>query len=289
MAYYRNYKYHRKKKTGEHNFQLNSGRLNYSNYSELSSVIEKFKKRIQVNEEFLLFLQNFKIKGTQNISLRDKIINNRNNYKKGIKYLLKKELEEQFKEIVMSINVELDEGKRIIGQKSHFENLNFFNVALFEQNMNEIISKTENTIKNYQKDIEILSKEFASQSVKHERKKKIELEKLEKEKKKIQKEEEIKGLANQTKEKNRQLGVTIKSKIELSKYCPYCGDLIIDPHVDHIYPVSKGGLSTTKNMVMVCSSCNFKKRDLTLNQFIKKFDYDREFIEGNLDDLKKSY
>ena len=75
----------------------------------------------------------------------------------------------------------------------------------------------------------------------------------------------------------------------VNEHCPYCGEFISEAHIDHIYPVAKGGLSTTKNMVRVCSICNMKKKDLTLSQFIRKYKLDREFIEGNLDLLNKAY
>ena len=61
--------------------------------------------------------------------------------------------------------------------------------------------------------------------------------------------------------------------------CPYCNinDNIKDSHADHIHPVFKGGLSTPQNMVLICKSCNSKKRTSTLRSFCKskKFNYDK--------------
>ena len=57
----------------------------------------------------------------------------------------------------------------------------------------------------------------------------------------------------------------------------------------HIYPVSKGGRSTLRNMVYVCGSCNVRKGTLTLVGFIRKFDLDREEIERRLRDLGKEW
>jgi 5-methylcytosine-specific restriction endonuclease McrA len=72
--------------------------------------------------------------------------------------------------------------------------------------------------------------------------------------------------------------------------CPYCGGEYGDePHADHIYPVSKGGLSTLVNMVLVCSGCNLKKSDKTLREFILLYQMDRSFIERNLDHLGKAF
>jgi len=65
----------------------------------------------------------------------------------------------------------------------------------------------------------------------------------------------------------------IKKQIHSLSSCPYCGRLLTmdDAHADHIYPVIKGGLSTTRNMIYVCSDCNLKKRDMTLRNFIIKY------------------
>jgi 5-methylcytosine-specific restriction endonuclease McrA len=54
--------------------------------------------------------------------------------------------------------------------------------------------------------------------------------------------------------------------------CPYCGGGLneSDTHLDHIYPVSKGGLSVQQNLVFVCSSCNSKKKNYTLRDFIER-------------------
>lgn len=95
--------------------------------------------------------------------------------------------------------------------------------------------------------------------------------------------------------KSRQLANSVKRKIikqvEISNVCPYCGVVLnIDTaHADHIYPLSKGGLSTTKNMVYVCHRCNMLKTNLTLSNFIKSTGYNREDIEKRLDLLKKEY
>ena len=56
--------------------------------------------------------------------------------------------------------------------------------------------------------------------------------------------------------------------------CPYCsgplGEFVGTGccELDHIHPVSKGGLSTSQNLVFICSACNKKKSNQTLNQFI---------------------
>jgi 5-methylcytosine-specific restriction endonuclease McrA len=60
-------------------------------------------------------------------------------------------------------------------------------------------------------------------------------------------------------------------------------------HVDHIYPISKGGHSVETNMVKVCGDCNLKKGSLTLREFIAKYKLDRDAIERRLDELGKKF
>lgn len=53
-----------------------------------------------------------------------------------------------------------------------------------------------------------------------------------------------------------------------SNHCVYCG--VLDPTtVDHVVPVSKGGLSDTTNLVPCCHSCNSSKRDIILRDWLQ--------------------
>lgn len=111
---------------------------------------------------------------------------------------------------------------------------------------------------------------------------------------KKQKREKDKAVLAAFNDKSRDLANLIKSdlreQINIDSHCPYCGeDMGDDPHCDHIYPVSKGGLSTPHNMVYVCSECNMKKTNLTLTQFIKRFNFQRLEIESRLEKLGKDY
>ena len=73
--------------------------------------------------------------------------------------------------------------------------------------------------------------------------------------------------------KNRRNQAELKQdlKPELAKYrrCAYCESPLKfqDSHIDHITPVSKGGLGTLSNTVLVCSKCNLSKRAKTLRRF----------------------
>jgi 5-methylcytosine-specific restriction endonuclease McrA len=121
------------------------------------------------------------------------------------------------------------------------------------------------------------------------------LKKLITKKKRDEKLLELKAGAAKNQKKTRTLASPVKSRIseqfKILSQCPYCC-ITIDinnAHADHIYPVSKGGLSTPKNMVFICSGCNLKKGSKTLSQFIKENNLPRSVIEKNLDLLNKDY
>lgn len=102
--------------------------------------------------------------------------------------------------------------------------------------------------------------------------------------------EELRAAAATAVEETRRLGAQIRGRLETQGICLYCGDLLGETyHADHIYPVSKGGRSIASNMVLVCVSCNFKKSDLTLSSFIRKFGLDREKIESRLTAMGKDF
>ena len=77
--------------------------------------------------------------------------------------------------------------------------------------------------------------------------------------------------------------------------CPYCfgtlgnfeGDRCSE--LDHIHPVSKGGLSTAQNLVFICSNCNRKKSAQTLNQFIISENLERDALFVVLGKLGKYF
>lgn len=82
-----------------------------------------------------------------------------------------------------------------------------------------------------------------------------------------------------------------RERIERAPDCPYCGQSLWDKqtHLDHIYPVSKGGKSLEANMVYVCAECNSKKKDMTLGVFIQKYQLDYETIRERLFSLGKEW
>lgn len=58
---------------------------------------------------------------------------------------------------------------------------------------------------------------------------------------------------------------TIKSDlIKTAKSCLYCGAVFceqVKPTIDHLVPLSKGGMHSMANVVVCCRSCNSKKGD----------------------------
>ena len=73
--------------------------------------------------------------------------------------------------------------------------------------------------------------------------------------------------------------------------CPYCFGPLDDKnaHLDHIYPVSKGGQSTSKNLVFVCARCNLDKSDSTLRTFILTYKMKEAAIYSRLELLRKDF
>ena len=79
-------------------------------------------------------------------------------------------------------------------------------------------------------------------------------------------------------------------QLTISATCPYCGTPMDRTSVlDHIYPVSKGGLSTERNLVFICLQCNDSKRDRTLREFVKEFQLDWVSVEEALERLGKDF
>lgn len=241
--------------------------------NEISRLESKRFEYLVYKERRILFEQQEQL---INEPLKEKmavLLSQKSNYETGIKFWFrKKELKDdirlEIETIVNRINQNLSslENKYKIKQ-SPFDGYKLKSDEIdgrIDYEINRRINHYSKAIRTYQNELEL--KQNKNQQL-----------------------ENIKGIAAQALNKTRQRANQIKSNIIISDICPYCGDLIEEAHVDHIYPVAKGGLSSTKNMVRVCSDCNMKKKDLTLNQFIRKYNLDREFIEKTLDMLNKTY
>lgn len=68
----------------------------------------------------------------------------------------------------------------------------------------------------------------------------------------------------------------MRQLVERTSNCPYCGlALGSNAHLDHIHPVSCGGLSVLDNLVWACDRCNGLKSDRTVMEFceLAKLDF----------------
>jgi len=109
----------------------------------------------------------------------------------------------------------------------------------------------------------------------------------------------LKAQAAENKDAQRNLISTFRTQnafeMQCNKFssCPYCNSsfeskkLDSTIHLDHIYPVSKGGHSVAENLVFICSSCNSEKSNLTLAIFCDRYGYDRENVTKTLLKLGK--
>lgn len=129
----------------------------------------------------------------------------------------------------------------------------------------------------------------AEQAAERERKKaENELKKTQAAERKRAKAEQRDAMAKAYADKTREQADIIRRRLPRDHPCPYCfSELDARAHADHIHPVSRGGLSTTKNMVYACSGCNQLKSNLTLIQFIWKFKRDAKKISQSLIALGK--
>ena len=83
----------------------------------------------------------------------------------------------------------------------------------------------------------------------------------------------------------------LHKQLKLLQRCPYCGGTLTEhnAHLDHIYPISKGGLSSLKNLVFVCGRCNINKGDRTLRSFLKAFTLTEKSAHDHLELLRKDF
>lgn len=49
--------------------------------------------------------------------------------------------------------------------------------------------------------------------------------------------------------------------------CAYCGEVADPFHVDHVVPISRGGTSSKRNLVLACEQCNLSKGTKTAAEF----------------------
>mgnify|MGYP001407649701 CR=1 FL=1 len=72
--------------------------------------------------------------------------------------------------------------------------------------------------------------------------------------------------------------------------CPYCATKLSfdQSHLDHIHPVSKGGLSEDDNLVLICAPCNTSKGAKTLRAFCRDAGLSYDLVIGRLEMIGKA-
>ena len=82
----------------------------------------------------------------------------------------------------------------------------------------------------------------------------------------------------------------LASQLNTFNRCPYCETKLSfdQSHVDHIHPVSKGGLSEDDNLVLVCASCNTSKGQKTLRAFCRDTDLNYDVVVARLEMIGKA-
>jgi CRISPR-associated endonuclease Csn1 len=88
----------------------------------------------------------------------------------------------------------------------------------------------------------------------------------------------------------RSLTERFKTLVPFYEKCVYCTEPIVrsvNAHLDHIIPVSKGGLATAENLVWACDRCNLAKRDLALMVFLRRAGLDVNEVIDRLHRLGK--
>ncbi len=63
--------------------------------------------------------------------------------------------------------------------------------------------------------------------------------------------------------------LNIVRNVRSQGHCSYCGKDSGPFEIDHIHPWSKGGSHNRENLTLSCRPCNRKKRDLTLQEWMK--------------------
>ena len=58
---------------------------------------------------------------------------------------------------------------------------------------------------------------------------------------------------------------SFRNLVSKTENCPYCGGKLGEnPHLDHIYPVSKGGLNSEENLVQLGKNAAVEKNGNTI-------------------------
>ena len=147
---------------------------------------------------------------------------------------------------------------RVFSAKSNFERLDYLNGVADRR------KSLQSDIDRYSRAVEIKSKSMQAKM------------------------DDLRARAADSEQEVRDLASRLRDTIPKSLRCPYCEvQLGSDTHVDHIYPVSRGGKSHRTNLVHICVRCNLKKSDQTLLEFADQLGYNYMAIIGRLRSMGK--
>ena len=105
---------------------------------------------------------------------------------------------------------------------------------------------------------------------------------------KADKQQTLKSKAARLDDKIRSEAQSVRKRIKPSDNCPYCtAPLDETMQLDHMYPIARGGLNLDTNLVFCCKSCNQKKSDLGLIEFVLQEGYDLNEVSSRLLSLGK--
>ncbi len=80
----------------------------------------------------------------------------------------------------------------------------------------------------------------------------------------------------------------LRNLVERTPQCPYCGQALEqNAHLDHIHPVSCGGLSVLENLAWSCDRCNILKSDRTVMEFCELSNLDFLSVASRLRTMGK--
>lgn len=254
-------------------------------------ISEKSKARLQKMQHDIKLLydrQEFLNKNFRAISL---ITNQLDDYKAEIKKTESQKenrmlgiplapLKNEVKEIIEQLQLKIKEGH---DKQYRFEEKQYQSSYILKLELQKEMWRINGAIKRkYNKAVSFI---FSAQTEELKRQ-----EQFKKDAPKREKTQRDEALATAHMKKSREAAESIKRSLKKTTYCPYCGKNLGDkPHADHIYPIARGGLSVAKNMVYICQGCNIKKSDLTLVQFIKKYNFDQDVIFARLEVLEKDF
>ncbi len=66
-----------------------------------------------------------------------------------------------------------------------------------------------------------------------------------------------------------------KLRIEQDNLCYYCDKKLDSWHLEHMVPVSRGGLHDDSNLCLSCPSCNLRKQTKTAEKFIQQLEEEK--------------